>query len=51
MTAKQSIPDFVKSEYLNIGQLSSNLGWSVRFIEGIIQSEKCPNDVSSPVLA
>lgn len=34
--------DFVKSEYLNIGQLASNLGWSPRFIEGLVRGEKLP---------
>jgi PTS system nitrogen regulatory IIA component len=42
MTTNPIIPDFVKSEYLNIGQLASNLGWSVRFIEGLVRGEKLP---------
>lgn len=42
MTATQDIPEFVKSEYLNIGQLASNLGWSVRFIEGLVRGERLP---------
>lgn len=36
------IPEFVKSEYLTIGQLASNLGWSVRFIEGLVRGERLP---------
>jgi nitrogen PTS system EIIA component len=42
MNAKSSIPDFVKSDYLTIGQLATNLGWSVRFIEGLVRGEKLP---------
>ena len=38
----EEIPDFVKSEYLTIGQLASNLGWSVRFIEGLVRGERLP---------
>jgi len=42
MTISKIIPDFVKSEYLNISQLASNLGWSVRFIEGLVRGERLP---------
>lgn len=42
MTATPNIPEFVKSEYLNIGQLASNLGWSARFIEGLVRGERLP---------
>lgn len=42
MSASIQIPDFVKNEYLNIGQLASNLGWSVRFIEGLVRGERLP---------
>jgi PTS system nitrogen regulatory IIA component len=38
----KSIPEFVKSEYLSIGQLASNLGWSIRFIEGLVRGERLP---------
>lgn len=34
--------DFVRKDYLTIGQLASNLGWSVRFIEGLVRSERLP---------
>lgn len=37
-----SIPEFVKADYLTIGQLASNLGWSVRFIEGLVRGERLP---------
>jgi nitrogen PTS system EIIA component len=37
-----SIPDFIRSDYLTIGQLASNLGWSVRFIEGLVRGERLP---------
>ena len=37
-----SIPEFVKDDYLTIGQLASNLGWSVRFIEGLVRGERLP---------
>lgn len=40
--SKQSIPEFVKADYLTIGQLASNLGWSVRFIEGLVRGERLP---------
>jgi PTS system nitrogen regulatory IIA component len=33
---------FVKAEYLTIGELASNLGWSPRFIEGLVRGEKLP---------
>lgn len=42
MSANEPLPDFIKSEYLNIGQLASNLGWSVRFIEGLVRGERLP---------
>ncbi|GAA5121085.1 PTS sugar transporter subunit IIA [Luteolibacter yonseiensis] len=31
-----------QSEYINIGQLSSYLGWSPRFIEGLVRGEHLP---------
>lgn len=34
--------DYHKSDYLNIGQLASNLGWSVRFIDGLVRGERLP---------
>lgn len=34
--------DFVRKDYLTIGQLASNLGWSVRFIEGLVRAERLP---------
>lgn len=37
-----SIPEFIQSDYLTIGQLASNLGWSVRFIEGLVRGERLP---------
>ena len=37
-----TIKPFVKSEYLTIGQLASNFGWSVRFIEGLVRGERLP---------
>ncbi|MBK1881490.1 PTS sugar transporter subunit IIA [Luteolibacter pohnpeiensis] len=37
-----SIPEFLKSEYLTIGLLAANLGWSVRFIEGLVRGERLP---------
>lgn len=40
--AKNDITPFVKSEYLTIGQLASNFGWSVRFIEGLVRGERLP---------
>jgi PTS system nitrogen regulatory IIA component len=42
MTTEQKIPDYVKNEYLTIGQLASNLGWSIRFIEGLVRGERLP---------
>lgn len=42
MTTEQIIPEYVKNEYITIGQLASNLGWSVRFIEGLVRGEKLP---------
>lgn len=42
MTTNSSIPDYIKNEYLTIGQLASNLGWSVRFIEGLVRGERLP---------
>ena len=42
MASPQDKPDFVKSDYLNITQLASNLGWSVNFIEGLVRGEKLP---------
>jgi PTS system nitrogen regulatory IIA component len=42
MPSTIQIPDFVQSEYLTIGQLASNLGWSVRFIEGLVRGEHLP---------
>lgn len=42
MSTTEQIPDYVKSEYLQIGQLASNLGWSVRFIEGLVRGERLP---------
>ncbi|MEO5716792.1 MAG: PTS sugar transporter subunit IIA [Luteolibacter sp.] len=42
MIHTETIPDFVKSEYLNITQLASNLGWSVGFIEGLVRGERLP---------
>jgi len=42
MITEHRIPDYVKNEYLTIGQLASNLGWSVRFIEGLVRGEKLP---------
>lgn len=42
MTTRTIIPDFIKSDYLTIGQLASNLGWSVRFIEGLVRGERLP---------
>ncbi len=42
-TQSKKIPtDFVDSEYLTIGQLASNLGWSIRFIEGLVRGECLP---------
>jgi nitrogen PTS system EIIA component len=37
-----SEPGFVKSNYLTVGQLASNLGWSVRFVEGLVRGERLP---------
>jgi PTS system nitrogen regulatory IIA component len=42
MIYDEIIDDYIKNEYLNIGQLASNLGWSVRFIEGLVRGEKLP---------
>ncbi len=42
MTTTLETPEFIKSEYLSIGQLASNLGWSVRFIEGLVRGERLP---------
>ncbi|MBC7979593.1 MAG: PTS sugar transporter subunit IIA [Armatimonadetes bacterium] len=42
MSTKLDIPEFYKSEYLTIGQLASNLGWSTRFIEGLVRGERLP---------
>ena len=41
-TPEKPPADFVKSDYLTIGQLASNLGWSVRFIEGLVRGERLP---------
>lgn len=42
MKLESKIPEYIRNEYLNIGQLASNLGWSVRFIEGLVRGEKLP---------
>ncbi len=42
MSATCLSADFVGSDYLTIGQLASNLGWSVRFIEGLVRAERLP---------
>ncbi len=42
MNPPNPAPDFVRSDYLSIGQLASNLGWSVRFIEGLVRGERLP---------
>lgn len=42
MTTPSQSPVFVKSDYLTLGQLASNLGWSVRFIEGLVRGERLP---------
>jgi PTS system nitrogen regulatory IIA component len=43
MNETSSFTDFIKSDYLTLGQLASNLGWSVRFIEGLARGEKLPS--------
>lgn len=42
MSTTSETADFVRSDYLTIGQLASNLGWSVRFIEGLVRAERLP---------
>jgi PTS system nitrogen regulatory IIA component len=42
MTTNAEIPDFVSTDYLNIAQLASNLGWTANFIEGLVRGEKLP---------
>lgn len=42
MSTLTDIPDFVKADYLNIAQLASNLGWSEKFIQGLVRGEKLP---------
>ncbi|MFU8894618.1 MAG: PTS sugar transporter subunit IIA [Luteolibacter sp.] len=41
-TSTTTLPDYIKSEYLNLGQLASNLGWTPRFIESLVRGEKLP---------
>lgn len=42
MSESNNTTAFVTTDYLTIGQLASNLGWSVRFIEGLIRGEDLP---------
>lgn len=42
MTISNESVEFVRKDYLTIGQLASNLGWSVRFIEGLVRGERLP---------
>lgn len=42
MNTSSETADFIRSDYLTIGQLASNLGWSVRFVEGLVRAERLP---------
>lgn len=42
MSAPVTTAEFIRTDYLTIGQLASNIGWSVRFIEGLVRSELLP---------
>jgi mannitol/fructose-specific phosphotransferase system IIA component (Ntr-type) len=42
MSSSVATADFVRNDYLTIGQLASNIGWTVRFIEGLVRTERLP---------
>src|SRR6188472_1687929 len=42
MNPIQSLENTIQTEYLSIGQLAAYLGWSTRFIEGLVRGEHLP---------
>ena len=42
MNPTQTPENIVQTEYLSIGQLAAYLGWSTRFIEGLVRGERLP---------
>jgi nitrogen PTS system EIIA component len=42
MTTNSATETVNEKEYINIGQLAEYLGWSTRFIEGLVRGEKMP---------
>lgn len=42
MTTNLSTKSFLEHETINIGQLSAYLGWSPRFLEGLVRGENLP---------
>ena len=42
MSSNTSPESIIQQEYLTIGQLAAYLGWSTRFIEGLVRGERLP---------